>query len=271
MFRAYRWLFEKAGVRVQLVPFNTAAEKDIALSAGSIEGCFGDLVTTTILVGNGRDVKTVATNYDTATDRRMFGILAKPSGTHKSLKDLAGVPVAISSHSVIHYVTDRLLAHAGVPRDKFETIEIKNIGMRMQMLLSGQVEAATLPEPLVTAAVAKGATLLGDDAGLTTSQTVLVFAGSFLKKHPDAVKAFLKAVNEAGSLIAAKPDVARAVMVESVRLPEPLKASYPVPRFPRVHAPDRQSVQDIVQWLKSRGVVKGQLTYEQVVDATHIP
>lgn len=264
-------LFERAGVRVELIPFNTAAEKDIALVAGSIDGCFGDLVTATILIGNGRDVKIVATNYDTTRDRRMFGVLVKPSGKHKTLKDLAGVPVGISSNSVIHYVTDRLLSDSGVPRNKFETIEIKNIGMRVQMLLSGQVEAATLPEPLVTAAVAKGAILLADDAGLPTSQTVLVFSGAFLKKHPAAVKSFLAAVNEANSLIAARPDEARAVMVEHVRLPEPLKATYPVPRFPRVHAPDKQSVHAIVLWLKGRGVIKPELGYEQVVDASQIP
>ena len=38
-------MFEKAGVKVDLIPFNTAAEKDIALTSGSIDGCFGDLVT----------------------------------------------------------------------------------------------------------------------------------------------------------------------------------------------------------------------------------
>lgn len=264
-------LFEKAGAHVELIPFNTAAEKDIALASENIDGCFGDLVTCTVLIGNGKDVKIAATNYDTATDRRMFGILGKPNGKYRSLKDLAGVPVAVSSNSVIDYVTERLLLGAGVPRDRYETVETKNIGMRMQLLLSGQVEVATLPEPLVTAAVARGAVLLGDDAGIPTSQTVLVFSGPFLAKNPAAVKAFLAAVNEAGRLISSKTDEARATMVEHVRLPEPLRATYPVPRFPDVHAPDRESVLAMAQWLKDRGVIKPDLTYEQVVDAAHVP
>lgn len=264
-------MFEKAGVKVDLIPFNTAAEKDIALTSGSIDGCFGDLVTPTILRGNGREVLIVATNYDTKTDRRMFGVLAKPKSQYKSVKDLAGVPVAISSNSVIDYVTAELLKSGGVPEDKIESVETKNIGMRMQMLLSGQVEAATLPEPLVTAALAKGAVLLADDEGLPASQTVLYFSAVFLKKHPKEVKAFLSAIDKANRLIKAQPDAIRPIMVEHVRLPPPLKATYPVPRFPQLHAPDKESVTTIVEWLRKRGVIKPVLTYEQVVDARYLP
>lgn len=264
-------LFSKAGVRVDLTPFNTAAEKDIALTSGNLDGCFGDLVTPAVLIGNGRDVKIVATNYDTASDRRMFGILAKPGGKYGSLKDLSGVPVAVSSNSVIDHVTQVLLEKGGVPENKYEKLEAKNIGMRMQMLLSGQVEAATLPEPLVTAAIAKGAVLLADDAGLQMSQTVLVFSGDILQKNPEAIKAFLIAVNEANELIDREPDQARSIMVEHVRLPEPLKTTYPVPRFPAVHAPDRDSVLATVKWLKQREVIPQLLSYEQVVNAKLVP
>jgi len=264
-------IFARVGVNVELIPFNTAAEKDIALSSGNIDGYFGDLVTPTVLKANGRDVAIVATNYDTRRDRRMFGVLAKPGAKYKSLSDLAGVPVAISSNSVVDFVTETLLVSAGAPVDKIATVEFKNIGLRMQMLLSGQVEAATLPEPLLTAAVAKGALLLADDSGLSTSQTVLVFAGPFLKNHPDAVRDFLKAVNEAQRLINAAPDTVRAVMVEHVRLPDPLRDSYPVPRFPDLHPPDKEAVLNIAGWLRKREVIRPDLTYDQIVNASFIP
>lgn len=264
-------LFTKAGLRVEIIPFSAAAEKEIALTAGNIDGYFGDLFTPMVLRGNGRDVFIVATNYETARDRRMFAVLGKPGGTHKTAKDLAGVPVALSSNSVIHYVTERLLRSAGVPPDRITALESKNIGLRMQMLLTGQVEAATLPEPLVTAAIAKGASMLADDSGVSESQTVLVFAGPFLKAHPREVRAFLKAVDDAARLINKQPDSVRSVMVEHVRLPEPLKATYPVPRFPQLHAPEKRDVEAVSAWLKSRGVIQPLLTYEQVVDERFLP
>lgn len=264
-------LFAKEGVSVEIIPFSTAAEKDITLSAGQIEGCFADLVTPTVLRGNGRDVAIVATNYDTRKDRRMFAVLGKPGTAHRSVADLAKVPVAVSSNSVIDLVTEVLLKAAGVPADACVTVEAKNIGLRMQMLLSGQVEAATLPEPLVTAALAKGAVLLGDDAGLGTSQTVLVFSGKFLEERPDAAKAFLAAVNQAAKLINEQPDSVRPMMVQHCRLPEPLQGTYPVPRFPAVHAPDKDAVLTVAGWLKQRGVIRSDLGYEDLVNARVIP
>ncbi|MBI5250931.1 MAG: ABC transporter substrate-binding protein [Desulfomonile tiedjei] len=264
-------IFTKHGVNVELIPFNTAAEKDIALTTGSIDGYFGDLLTAIVLKANGRDVMSVATNYDTRKDRRMFAVLGKPGGKYKSAADLVDVPVAVSSNSVIDYVTSQLLTSKGVPEDKVASIEAKNIGLRMQLLLSGQVEAATLPEPLVTAALAKGAVLLADDSGLGESQTVLVFSGPFMKKNGKEVKAFLAAQNEANNLVSADPDSIRGVMVEHVRLPEPLKATYPVPHFPKLFAPDKEAVQAIVKWLHKRGVITTALTYEQVVDAGYLP
>lgn len=264
-------IFAKHGLDVELVPFNTAAEKDIALSTGSIDGYFGDLLTPIVLKANGPNVMIVATNYDTRKDRRMFAVLGKPGGKAKSAADLADVPVAISSNSVIDYVTQRLLTSKGVPEGKVASLEVKNIGLRMQMLLSGQVEAATLPEPLVTAAIAKGAALLADDSGLAESQTILAFSRPFTKQRSEEVKAFLAAQNEASRLINSDPDSVRGIMVEHVRLPEPLKANYPVPRFPELFAPDKEAVQAIVTWLQKRGVIALPLTYEQVVDAGFLP
>lgn len=268
---ADKGFFKKNGVDVELIPFNTAAEKDIALSTGSIDGYFGDLVTPLVLKGNGRDVVIVAANYDTRHDRRMFAVLGKPGAPYKSAADLSSIPVAVSSNSVIHFVTENLLKSSGVPDEKIEFLESKNIGLRMQMLLTGQVEAATLPEPLVTAAAAKGAVVLADDAGLATSQTVLVFSRPFAHKHKSAVNSFLRAVAEAAELINEQPDSVRAVMVEHVRLPEPLKQSYPVPRFPKLAVPDRQALETIAAWLNDRKIIKSSVDFGHVVDASFLP
>jgi NitT/TauT family transport system substrate-binding protein len=109
--------------------------------------------------------------------------------------------------------------------------------------------------------------LLADDAGVGESQTVLVFSGAFVKKHLKDVKAFLAAQNETNKLISSDPDSIRGIMVEYVRLPEPLKATYPVPRFPELFAPDKDAVRAIAGWLQKRGIIAKALTYEQVVDA----
>lgn len=262
--------FRNAGVDVDLVPFNTAAEKDIALTSGSIDGCFADLFTPLVLAGNGVKIRIVATNYNTRQDRRMFALLGKPGGTYKSVKDLAKVPVAVSSNSVIDYVTESLLIAGGVPKKEVATVESKNIGLRMQMLLTRKVEAATLPEPLVTAAVGKGAILLADDKGLEASQTVLVFSRDFVETNRTAVEKFLAAVRQANKLINEKPDAVRGVMVKNVRLPGPLRDRYPVPGFPELQVPEEKTFHQVVQWLEGRMKFRNPITYRDVVDGKYL-
>ena len=266
-----RGLFSKNGVNVDLILFNTTAEKDIALVSGSLQGCFADLVTPMILKGNGRNVVLVARTYDTRLDRRMFAVLSKPGSKTKSIKDLKGKAVAISSNSVVDLVNERLHIEAGVSRDEIDTIESKNIGLRFQALMTGQIEAAVLPEPLVTVAISKAAQMLGDDSGLGESQTVLVFSGDFIRNKTDLVRRFLVAVQEANNLINENPDSVRDVMVDKVRLPESLKSQYPVPKFPNLAAPDRDSLNSVLSWLMQRKVIQANISYEQVVNDKLLP
>ena len=266
-----RGLFSKHGVDVELILFNTTAEKDIALVSGSLQGCFADLVTPMILRGNGRDIVVVAKTYDTRFDRRMFAVLAKPGSETRSLKELEGKPVAISSNSVVDLVNEKLHVDAGVSKDTINTIESKNIGLRFQMLMTGQIEAAALPEPLVTVAISKGARLLGDDSGLGESQTVLVFTREFIKNNMDLSRRFLAAVEEANNLINENPDSVRDIMVEQVRLPESLKSQYPVPKFPRLAPPDRDALNSVLSWLKQRKVIHSEIEYEQAVNDQLLP
>jgi len=181
------------------------------------------------------------------------------------------VPIAISSGSVNHYVTDSLMSLAGVPEDRVVTVESKNIGLRLQMLLSGLHEAATLPEPLVSVAESKGALALGDDRKMPITQTVLTFSTSFLKERPDSLRAFLRAVEAANTLINNEPDSIRDVMVKNCQLPEALTGSYPVPQFPKLTVPDRDTVRSAVDWLGKQGILRQQTEYEQLVDAKFLP
>jgi len=262
--------FNEEGLKVDVINFNTAAEKDIAITARQIDGYFGDLFTPIVIEGNGVDISVVATNYDTKAKRHMFGVLAKPNSPYKDISDLKSVPVAISSNSVIHYVTESLLNEGGIKGQNLATMESKNIGLRMQMLMSGQVEAATLPEPLVTAAVKGGATKLADDAGIDASQTVFIFTEEFCKKHPKSVNAFLRAIEKAHKIINTEPESVRQIMVSYVRLPEPMKAKYPVPTFPALHLPDEGMVQEVVEWLKGVEALKRDLEYSELVNGSFL-
>ena len=262
--------FSQAGLDIELVMFSAATEKDIALSSGAINGAFGDLFTPIVIAANGHNIAIVASNYNTVFDRRMFGIMGKPGGNYKILSDIKGVPVAISSNSVIEFVTESLMKQDGFSEDNISYVEVKNIGLRMQMLMSGQVEAATLSEPLISAAIAGGASLLADDTEMNTSQTVLVFNQKFISANGDAVVGFLTAVNRANEFINEFPNEARSIMIAYIRLPEPLKDKYPVPRFPTLSAPDSTTTMAAANWLSDKNILQNKPTYSDLVNASFL-
>jgi len=116
-------------------------------------------------------------------------------------------------------------------------VEIKNIPIRLQMVIGGQVGAAVLPEPLATLAEMKGARSVLDDAGKGWSVTVLAFKDGFMNQNPTKVKAFLKAVQKASDYINNNPDGVRAIMNRECRMPDQLKQSFAIPRFPMLALP----------------------------------
>ena len=268
---AEQGFFEQAGLELEVVPFQSAAEKDIALKAGAIDGYFGDLFTPLVVEGNGLDIAIVATNYRTGADTRMFAVLASKQCGITDVAGLKGHDVGISTASVIDYVTQQLLGKGGGPAD-VELLDMKNIGLRMQMLMSGELDAATLPEPLVTAAEKGGAVVLADDTGMLVSQTVLVFRQDYLDGNAGAVKGFLAAVDEANKWISEHPAEARELMIKHTRLPEPLQQVFPVPVFPaKMDVPSSTTIAEVVAWLKAEGIVKKDLTYTGLVNGDYLP
>ena len=263
--------FNEQGIQVELIPFNSAMEKDVALTAREISGYFGDMMTPIILNANKIPVRMVATIFDSTGDHRTFAILASADSSGKTLKDLAEAGIAVSSNTIIDYITCKILSLNNVSPKILNPIETKNIPIRLQMLLNGQVPAATLPEPLVTLAEKKGATAVADDAGKRISPTILAFRSEFLGKHPAEVRKFVAAVSKATSFINKNPEDARSIMNRSCRIPKPLQQSFSVPVFPKPQVPEHEQVMDVYHWLRQKKVINKNMVFKDMVSDEYIP
>ena len=262
---AEKGYFKEAGINVELVPFNSAMEKDVALSAGQISGYFGDMITPMVLTANGTLVKIVATYFNTKNEQRMFAILAAPKYPKKDLQSIAADGIACSSNTMLEYLMVRLLEKKKIPASAINLVEVKSIPIRLQMLMSNQVPAAILPEPLVTLAEIKGARVMIDDSGTGISATVLVFNDQFIAKNPEIIKSFLKAVQRANDLINQNPEQVRPIMNRECKIPEPLQQNFVIPNFPKLNVPRTEEVMDIYMWLREKNVIKIEMTYGQFV------
>ncbi len=263
--------FKEQGLSAEIVLFNSAMEKDIALTSGQIVGYFGDLMTPMVLQANNVGVKITATNFNTTKEQRMFAILAAPQSKNKGLSEIAGSGIATGSNTIADYLIIRLLEPQKINKNAINLIDVKGIPIRLQMLLSGQVSAALMPEPLATLAEMKGARALIDDKGQGLSATVLAFSEKFLKEYPQAVKAFHRAIHKASDYINKNPDEVRAVMNRNCNMPEPLQSSFPIPKFPKLVLPARDQVTDVYTWLREKQIITRVMTYKDMVADGYLP
>jgi NitT/TauT family transport system substrate-binding protein len=268
---AEKGFFKEQGLNVEVILFNSAMEKDIALTSGRIAGYFGDLMTPMVLQANNAGIKITATNFNTTQEQRMFAVLASPQSANKSLEEIVKGGVATSNNTISEYLIARLLQQRRIGQDKITFIDVKSIPIRLQMLLSNQVPAALLPEPLASLAETKGAKVLLDDKGRGLSATVLAFSEKFLKSHPQAVKAFQTAVDKAAEYINKNPQEVRVIMNRECKIPDPFKDVFPIPNYPKLTAPALRQVMDVQDWLQEKKIITRKMTYKDLVADGFLP
>ncbi|WP_321369098.1 MetQ/NlpA family ABC transporter substrate-binding protein [uncultured Desulfuromusa sp.] len=258
--------YQQQGVNVELIPFLSALERDSALAVGAIDGAISDPVGAILFdKGTGR-LKITSLGLGKTPAEGVFVILAAPKSDLTTVEQLKGVEIAVSNSTIIEYVTDKLLENEGFSPDDINKIEVKKMPIRMQMLLSNSVAAATLPEPLASIAVAKGAhALLKDsDAQQSLSQTVIIFRSEVLTQKKMAVQKFFKAYRDAVKSINASPEKFRPLFLEKGRIPAFMAADYPIPVYPDPEPFSIDLYQPIISWLAAKGLAD-EIAYEKMV------
>ncbi|MDD2422060.1 MAG: MetQ/NlpA family ABC transporter substrate-binding protein [Heliobacteriaceae bacterium] len=264
-------LFQAKGLTVTLVPFASAQERDAALQAGQIDGEVADLVAVGLLQKSGTPVKIAAVGLGVTPAEGRFALLASPKSSVTSVTDLKNVPVAISESSIIEYVADNLLREAGLQAAEIKKLAIPKIPVRLQMLMSDQITAAVLPDPLAFLAEKQGAKLIADDTKRNISQTVLVFRQDTVERNREGVKAIVAVYDEAGQALTNNPAKYRQLVIQKANIPEPVQDTYQSPTFSHPVSPSREDVAAVMNWMVTKQLLSQAYTYEELVDPTLVP
>lgn len=267
-----RGYFADAGLaEVEIVTFQSAQELQAAFTAGSVNALMTDIMVAANLHASGTEVVLPTVMLGATAEQGRFAIVAAPGESFDSMEDLAGVPVGTASLTITEYVLDALMAEAGVDAANVKKEEVDKMPVRFELLMSGQLRAASLPEPFVSLAELQGAKVVpgGDDtrAGSNISQSVLCvnreFAGT--AGGEAAVSALLEAWDSAVADINAAPDSFRQTLVDKARLPQPLAASYAVSSYPAAEPPTAEMVSAVLDWMRVKGYLKADIAPEDLL------
>jgi NitT/TauT family transport system substrate-binding protein len=202
----------------------------------------------------------------------LFRLLAAPESGFKTPSDLAGVSIGVSKNTIIEYVTDRLLTASGVKAADISKKSVPVIPERYQLLLQGQLKAATLPDPMAKSALEAGAINILDDSKFPGySISVLTFSAASLNSKPEAVKAFLQAWDRAAADINTSPESHRDLLLKSIRVPKNIQQTYPIPPFARSEVPSEMQWDDMMNWMVAKTLLPAALPYAQSISTDYLP
>ena len=143
---------------------------------------------------------------------------------------------------------------------------------RLQLLLSGQLQAATLPDPLGISAIRAGAVEVVNDTTLANvSCSVISFSSQALTEKPEAVKQFMVAWDRATADLNANPEKYNSLMLDKIRVPKNVSDSFIIPPYPRKIIPSKQQWDDVMVWMLKKKLLQTPLAYEDSVTSDFLP
>ncbi len=264
--------FAEEGVEVEPLVVVSAVDRNQLMQSGEIDGMLAELSTVATFNRDEIQLKAVITSRKAYPDAPLFRVLAAPGSDITSAADLAGVPVGIAENTIIEYVTDRLLESEGLSADQIVGESVPAIPERYQLLMEGQIAAATLPDPMGQSAIESGAVPVIDDSLYPeVAISVLAFSADTVENNPEGLRRFLRAWDRAAGDINAEPEAYRGLLLEQVSVPPNIQETYQIPPFPRAEIPTAEQWDDVIDWLIEKGLVESAVAYEDSVTGDYLP
>ncbi len=252
--------YREAGASVELVSFGNPMNRDAALQAGEIDGAVSDLLAAAFARKGGFPLFAAA-----ATDGS-YKFLASGAKEKASMETIENGEVALSRNTIIEYCTDRILEARGYAPEYIRKVSIPQIPVRLEMLNSGKLDGATLPEPLASAALASGAVLLGSSDELGINPGVLLFSEEVISERSGELKAFFDAYNAAVSwLNVQETSDAMDKIIRASGFPESVRSVMVLPRYSPARLPSEKEVEEVVEWMLSHSLIEERYAYADLV------
>ena len=257
--------FTDEGVTVELEMFHNQLYRETALQTDQIDGSVSDLINAINAVHGG-----FAVQVTSVTDG-LFGLVSSPQSRVRSIEDwksssIRSVQVGLLHDSIIFYSAERLLqAHGADPR-KIQPVSTLQVPTRMEMVVSGQIEAAMLPEPMTQVAVSRGAHLIADSSVMEQTPGVLLFTPRAIATKSAGIRAFYRAYNRAVDAINSSPDSYRALIVEAGGFPPMVQDTMIIPHFQTARVPSETEFTDVSSWMQEKRLLSSPPSYRAVVN-----
>ncbi len=246
---------------IKLVRFSSPMERDAALQTAEVDASVTDYMGAMLLHAKGLPISlSVACQ---GSFRLVFGRDDKLT----DIPHLRGKHIGLSSNTLIEYATERALVDATGKPFSYTRVEVQKIPIRLEMLRSGELDAAILPEPFASTGQALGLLAIEVPGGLTQGITGLLFQNKTLERSDD-LRAFVAGYNEAVSFMQSHPrSVWIGALGKLLGITKQQAEQIQLPDYQPVTAPSPEALQPILSWMKEKKLVPQDYTAEGLIVA----
>ena len=248
-------IFDGLNLEVNVDIYQNAMERQSALQSHQIDGALTDVIALMQNVNAGFDMK-ITLSTDTS-----FLLLTKDPNR----LDAEHLKAALMEVSVTNYLTDQALAGKNV-----EKIYINDIPARLEMIGSGNVDVAVIPEPVASMGVLNGLTKTKIEVNDNFSPNVIVFTDKAIAEKHDAIQAFHLGYNQAVTAMANDDAGVRSILVNRLGLKPEIEQDIVLPQYQAVRVPSKEYLEKLASW--SQNVLNTIVTvdYDSMVDAQFV-
>lgn len=244
--------FEELGLDLETTIFTNAVNRQTALQTGELDGTITDLIAFISNQHNGFETKIV-----TSTDVSFAFLVGKDFEATGKKK------VGLMEVSVANYLADMYIT----PEYEIEKIFIPEIPTRLEMLNTGNLDMAFIPEPLASIGQLSG---LEKNTSITAdgefSPDAIVFTADAISQKNTAISRFIEGYNRAVKEINKDESLARDILIEKINLKPEINELIDLPDYKLARIPSEDYLNSVIHWVEQVQNIDINLSYEDMVD-----
>lgn len=243
-------IYDSLGLDLEIERFYSPMDRDIALQTGSLDATISDFTSIMIQHAKGLPIR-LGMQCDGA-----FFLIAGSGRDFTTTDSLRGKQIALSSNTVIEYATDLLLLQHDIKRDDITKVEVQKIPVRLEMLRSGQIDAAILPQPFAQIAMNAGLKPVPNVLGAGSPDSQIT--GLAVTEEVVSSKARAWALLIEGYKIAVERIHSFSGEEWAALLTQELGAeatSVPKMQYTSALYPELSTLEQVAAWLKGKGLI----------------
>lgn len=242
--------FEEEGLELTIHYYQNGNDRESEMNAGLVDGIVTDILGLINSLNAGYDFRA------TSSTDTLIPLLINPKSEGKT-----EVSVAMAEISVTNFLAEAYLRDFTV-RKEF----VNPIPQRLEILQSGIVDMAVVPEPMASQGELNGMIKRVYENEDEYSPNVLVFNQAAITEKKEAIQAFYRAYNKAVVLIQEDDSQARDALISQLNLNPEIKGLISFPLYSKARLFDEAYYTMIKTWIKDNLNIETDKGYSDLVD-----